>query len=532
VANIDSLLRERVTLEVESIDRIYLNGYVPKLQIPAQLVAFLVKHRGNRLASPALLGRMTREWVAAVERFASEREIPLVRFGRGERKEQVARPHLEEAERSGRFGVVMVGVAQERATGFKGYRPKGAPPTFFDFCRASVFVNQFYFYILDRDFGPAFIKLSSYAPFACKVWLNGHEWAKRRAARDGIDFEALDNGFASASDPERLRAICAQLTERHIRRFFAYWMRQLPQPLTAADHAAGYRHELSILQLELSQTLVFERPLHGRQLFEEALLEGLALGRPDQLELVFARRITRRTPGRFSTRVVTRDTEPTLKLSYKHSSIRQYFKAGRALRTETTINDARDFGLGRRLHNLAALREVGLQANRRLLDVQRLGQRCALPQAILEELVLPSKRDGHPAPALRFGDPRVMALLRALANYRHLVEGLTNRSLRELVARELGRPYTARQMTHDLRRLRRNGLIERTPHKHRYTLTDLGRRVAIFFSKVHARIVLPGLRDLDSPLPDQPPRPLAQAWRRFTKALDTLVADAQLIPQT
>jgi len=533
VANINTLLDERVALEVESIDRLYLNGYIPTLQTPGQLLHFLVKHRGNPIASPALLGQMTRQWVAAVERFASEGDIPIVRFQRGQRKEEVARPFLAAAEREGRFGVCLIGIAQERTSAFRSYRGKRFPGPSFDYCRGSAFVNAYYFYLFDRNFGPTFIKISSYAPFAVKVWLNGHQWAKRRAGREGIAFEALDNGFAACAEPERLQAICHTLCADHVRRFFAYWMAIIPQPLSREDRSAGYRHQLSILQCELSLTQVFARPLAGREFFEEALAEGLTLGRPDQLELVFCRRITRRTPGRFATRVVTRDTEPALKLTYKHSSLRQYFKAGRALRTETTINDARDFGLGRRLDNLAALREVGFAANRRLLGVQRAAQCCAPLNETLQAIVLPSRVDGQPAPGLRFGDPRVMALLRSLCHWRHLLEGFTNARLRALVASELGRPYSPRQMTYDLRRLRRKGLIERLPRSHRYRLSELGRRVAFFFSKLHVRIVRPALRDLDPRLPAGfgERRPLTQAWRRFERALDALIAGARLTPE-
>ena len=264
MANINTLLDQQVTLELESVDRLYLNGYIPTLQTPGQLLHFLVKHRGNTFASPALLGRLTDAWVAEVRRFAAEREIPLVRFQHGKRKEEVARPYLQAAEEAGRCGVVMIGVAQERTRAFRSYKGKRKPVSF-DWCRAFVFVNAYYFYLYDREFGPAFIKISSYCPFAVKVWLNGHQWAKRQARRERIAFEALDNGFACCEQSKRLQAICRSLSADDIRRFFAYWMAVIP---------------LSILQCELSLTQVFARPLHGREFFQQALLEGLALGRP------------------------------------------------------------------------------------------------------------------------------------------------------------------------------------------------------------------------------------------------------------
>ena len=141
----------------------------------------------------------------------------------------------------------------------------------------------------------------------------------------------------------------------------------------------------------------------------------------------------------------------------------------------------------------------------------------------------PSIHDGLKAPALRFGDQRVMALLSCLCAFRHLFAGITNASLRELVA-GLIPGYSARQMTYDLRRLRRKGLIRRIPKTQRYELTDHGRRIAVFFTKTYTRILNPTLAELDPKLPDEIAHPITTrpSWKAFEHALDTRIADANL----
>src|SRR5436190_3852410 len=124
MATIASLLRDHVTLQVRSVDRIFLQGYVPKLMCEGQVVRFLLD-RGYPIPSPALLGKIGRAYVQAIERFAEEGEVPLVRFGKGESKEETARPYLERAQREGRFGVVMIGVAQEKTSAWRGWRDGG-----------------------------------------------------------------------------------------------------------------------------------------------------------------------------------------------------------------------------------------------------------------------------------------------------------------------------------------------------------------------------------------------------------------------
>jgi hypothetical protein len=533
MATIESVLRERVTLAIRSVDRIFVAAFVPRLQCEGQVVRFLLD-RGYPIPSPAALGKLGQAYVRAIERFAVKNRVPVVHFAKGASKEDVAARYMRAAEREGRFGVVMVGIAQEKATAWRGFRRGGSDShPHFVYRRMSVFPNHYYFYVRDPEWGPAFIKTCAYAPWPVWLCLNGHEWAKRQAERRGIAFEALDNGFRSVTDAGALAEITASLSAQDIWRFFRRWEARLPSPLGAEDRLRGYRYQLSVRQLELSDTRVFDRPATGRAWFEQLLRDQLTLGRPDQVSVVFGRQLSRRTPGRFHTKILQRGVEPQIQAHYKHSKVKQYFKESRALRTETTINDPLDFGVGRLLtdENFTALRQIGDGVNARLLGAQLAACDCAPDPSTLQRLVSPSTEDGLPAPALRFGDPRVMALLACLCAYTHLFQGLTNRSLRELVA-GLIPGYSARQMTYDLRRLRRKGLIRREPRSQRYQLTDQGRRIAVFFTKTYTRIVNPSLAELDPHLPAEiaARSPLARAWRAFEHALDTRIANAAITP--
>ena len=218
------------------------------------------------------------------------------------------------------------------------------------------------------------------------------------------------NGFFACDDPDALQEICDGFGVAHIEAFFRKWLRRLPHPFTAEDRKAEFRYELSILQLEMSTTQVFDKPLSGRLFFEQVIRENLDIGRPDRVSLIFDRRITRRTPGRFRTRVSTAGVTPSLRFDYKATRVKQYFKLERALRTETTINNAKDFRVGKRLCNLDRLRTIGRNVHHRLLSLECVAQHCAIASQTVERVVLPTV-DEHRAPALRWGDPRAMALL-------------------------------------------------------------------------------------------------------------------------
>jgi hypothetical protein len=239
------------------------------------------------------------------------------------------------------------------------------------------------------------------------------------------------------------------------------------------------------------------------------------------------RRVTRRTPGRFRTRIIHDGVIPSLYVDYKSSRIKQYHKEGRGLRTEAIINNTYDFNIGRRLENLPRLREIGFRTNRRLLDVQRLSHDPALGEADFEKIHRPQLVDHQRASALRLDDPRVRALLSALLVLHLLPRGFTNHDLREHVAPLLGLApgqFTQGRMTYDLRRLRLHGLIERIPKSHRYRATDFGYRSAMFLTRAYNRLFRTGLAVLAGPDPPHP-APLRSAMGRVEQAVDRLWLD-------
>ena len=304
-----------------------------------------------------------------------------------------------------------------------------------------------------------------------------------------------------------MQKLADALDEKKLDALVRKWLRRLPHPFPASDRAADFRYEISVLQAEFALTQVFDRPQTGRTFFEQVIRENLDLGRPDRVQLIFDRRVIRTTPGRFRTRVITQGVVPSLYVDYKSTRIKQYHKEGRALRTETTINNARDFAIGKRLHNLPRLRKIGFQANRRLLRVQRISHDCSIGEEDFRNITQPIWHEEQYAPGLRFGDPRVLALLAAIVDFRLLPQGFANRDLREYVAPLLGIPLsqmTQGKMTYDLRRLRLHGFIERICGSHRYRVTEHGFRAAFFFTRAYARLLRPGLSVLG---PREPPLP-------------------------
>jgi hypothetical protein len=460
--SVAEILDQHVTFELEAIDRMYLNAYVPSLQSGGGVVYFMRQHLGARVPSTAMVAPLTKAFVDAMERFAATTGVDLLTFERGQRKDDVAQRYLAAFTKA--EGVLFVGKAQEKASVFRTEKRRNVDGSTYPWIyRSTTPVNHYYVYLLDRDFGPLFIKFCSYFPYAVKVCLNGHEWLKRQLTQRGIAYEPLDNGIRSSPEAARVQRIAHTLDAAKIDAVFRKWLRRLPHPFTVPQRDAGYRYQLSILQAEFALTQVLDHPRTGRGFFEEVMRENLDLGRPDQMQLIFNRRVTRQTPGPFRTRILTEGVVPSLHVDYKKSRVKQYHKEGQALRTETTINNTYDFEIGRALHNLPALREIGFAANRRLLRVESLSHDCLIGDDHLDALTHPVVVDTQRAAALHLGDRRVLALMQTLCLFALSPTGFRHRDVRAPIAQLLGRSldqYAAGQMTYDLRRLRLHGLID------------------------------------------------------------------------
>ena len=357
--------------------------------------------------------------------FAGANDISWVRFGKDEAKLEVRQPHLARQASTGRSGVAAIGVAREFQrvwTAAEGKTSTGTPR--WSFCKTGRRVTCYYFCLWDAGSGPAFIKVCAYFPYPAKIWLNGHEWVKRQAGKAGLGFTALSNGFAACGNPAVLQVICDRLQPGTIEVFAQRWLHRLPLPFGPADQRAGYWWEISMRQVEVSRTIVFDAPRHARGFFEALAADNLGIGRPHNVEIIFGRRPAA-APGELP---APRSTGATTAASWSTCSAST---PGRAC------------------------------------------QGTILASPAFERIAHPSvDAEGRRTPALRFGDPRVMALAGALCQTLPAATGFTSKNPRVLIAGLLGSAYTPGQMTYDLRRLRLNGVIRRLPphqplHAHR-----------------------------------------------------------------
>ena len=151
--SVADVLDDHLLFEVESIDRMYLNVWQPRLAYGGGVQGFFVSHRAYRYASTALMDPMTKAFVAEIHGFVAARGLELISFPKGQRKDDLAQQFL--AKFTQHEGVLFVGRAQEKAGVWRTQRryDQATGTSYAWLVRSTAFIDFFYFYCVDADFG-------------------------------------------------------------------------------------------------------------------------------------------------------------------------------------------------------------------------------------------------------------------------------------------------------------------------------------------------------------------------------------------
>jgi hypothetical protein len=537
---LSDLLGQAVQSSYTAWDRIVLNGYLDRLQRPANISYFFREVVGVPAVTPEVLMSRTGPYRAWVARYAAEHAIPVVAAPKDRRKEDVVAGYYRRFKAA--EGVVAILTSTESGRTFVSYVPRYPPPggdphyRLLSACRKRFL--HYYFYLLDPVLGPMSLRVGTFLPFTLACFLNGHSFLAQELTGRGVGFRKDDNALLAVDDPAALEAAAARLTPRLIEQRSDYWARRLAPAFSPAERAAlplGYRY--SIAQIELATDLIFKRSAPLKALFRRATELGILLGGADRTTHLFGRRITARYGGKLQTVLDRRNEgQPILRSYYGSSFVKQYEKGDRLLRTETCLNNTYDLGIGRRLENLPALKERMLATNTRYLEAQAEVLASTVDGGALASLARPVLVGARRVPGLKLEDDRVIRLLEGLLHPGTFVADWTTR---EVHARLLARhrlteaDYRLGQLRYDLGKLRAHGLVERLGTSRRYRLTPRGLELGVLLVKLRTRLLGP-LASLASEAqrrrPDRHPSEVEAAFRRVDAALDHLCDTLGLKP--
>jgi hypothetical protein len=507
-------------------DRVVFNVIVPAWQCTAVLVGLLHKRRGVQAISRAYLKSVSEEYHSLIQTMAAEQGIPVVRPPKDVRRDEWVEPFYRRLH--GQPGIAVILKSREGARVAVSYATKSGG-YHLELCHR--FVDQYYFYLLDADFGPMFLRLCPYLPFNGRMVINGHDWLACQMRRENIRFRQQGNAFLTCSDPTRLQQLADSFSAQPIIACAQRWLRQLAPPLIdATGQRAARDYRLFFTQTEFCSNIIFDRRAPLDQLSERLLDLNRDIGRPDKLTIVYGRRINKRTRNGFQTQITDHHLgNPVIRSNYQDQSVKQYVRDHLLLRTEETCYDTKELGINKGVENLPALRAAMHQVNERYQEIQQDVMETFLDRGQLHALRQPTvTKSGRRIPGIKPDDPRLLAVMRALTRFAHIAnsDSFRCRDLLEPVAQALGRTdYRSPQLRYDLGKLRAKGLVVKIDGTHRYRLTPDGFRLCILFIKLAERVYKPLTAACVSPLSEEATLPAEKraAIDQHYAAIDTAI---------
>jgi hypothetical protein len=506
-----------------------LNGLIQPFQQPKHVVRFFTRYREQYPVSRAVLRDIASQYGRWVTARAAEWDVPVIKAPAGRRDAFVDRYFRCVVPDQ----VVVILKAREPARILIAIGKDDRWHLQYD----RRWVDQYNFYLLDREWGRLFVRICPYFPFSARVCLNQHHWLANRLHAEGIVVRQCGNAFLTCSDPARLQQLADALTPRDLARCAQKWLRAFTPFFTPTERReAACQHRLFLSQVEYCDNLIFQRRAALDALSERLFDANRTIGQPTKLATIFGRKVTRRHRGKLETLIEDLDLpNPVIRSYYRDGSIKQYVRDHRLLRTEATSNNVRDFGVPKGLEHVPQLRPAMAAVVDRYLTVQQDILETFVDRGQLRQLAEPTRLpNGKRIPGLKLDHPRQLALMHALVRFAHIAAGdtFTTRDLHAPTAAALDTTpdqYRLASLRYDLSKLRAKGLVERVPHSRRYRLLPHGYSICLVFLKLFERVYAPLTAGLLRPmtadvhLAEEKRHRLDRLYQRIVTDLDALL---------
>ena len=524
--------RQSIRFQYSCFDRMLLNAVVQPMQRPAFIVGFLDKCKHVPSITRAYFRQVSEDYHEFVADLAVKQRIQIVEPPKGVRREDWVEPFYKSFGR--RFGIVVILKSRENARVAVSYAtPSGGNRI--EVCTR--FVWQYYFYLRDQDWGRMFLRICPYFPFNARVCVNPHEHLARQLEREGIAFRQAANAFVQCAEPERLQQLADGLTPADLDGPVQHWLHELvPFYTSEPDRTSERVYRLFGSQVEYCTNLIFRQRAALDRMAERLLDLNRTIGRPDKLSTIFGYRITKAYRGGLKTQIADHHLgNPVIRSEYKDSSIKQYVRDHRVLRTEATSYNTNDLGVGKSIRNVPQLRRAMNGINDRYLAIQQDVLETYVDRGQLARLRQPTiTATGRRTPGVKLDDPRLLAVMQALTCFVHIARGgrFRTRDLQQRAAETLGLTtdtYRLGQLRYDLAKLRAKGLVVKMPKTQTYRLTPHGLRICVLFLKLARRVYAPFAAATLRPVPHDEQLPAARRahldnlYAAVDRALDQLL---------
>ncbi len=515
----------------DCVDRLVLNAFFPLGQTGGGLRSWWRRLRGDdSTLDDAHLREMAGTFSRRLRAFCVQNAIPIVEAQAGERKHQLAEPHLPASPKFRGLFLVIAGKAA--APVWEVLRNAQGQIAQIQHRKTWPHVKHYHFHFMDAEWGHAIIRMCGYPPFGAQIILNGHEWVERAAARsrakvakngncfvEGSDFNAVNRlarRLAGASAIGRLREVCDRLI----------YSKALIFALTTEEQRrSGFTYQYSAFQMELSRNLLFHRGATMDEVYQKLIDRTRAPLDLKQMKTIFGRsyrphnKVTRgRKPQELVKTVEAPSYDLTVfKLKWGNLTLKIYDKGERVLRIEVVVHNVKDLRCGKMLEKLPVLLEQMNGMLERFLDTVQAAHVSFLDGGAFEAWHEPTTRGARRLAGIDLNNARNRHVLDAVVALSTRPHGFTLQLLAAAVRGRSGwsaAQYSTRNAAYDLAKLRGKSLVHPVEHSRRYRADPAGVRAMCAYLVLRDKVIKPLLAGAVRPL-GGPPRNISPLDKHY-----------------
>lgn len=512
----------------DCVDRIVLNAYNPLLAQPGGFRYWWRQWKGSDAGlETAGLMRLAGRYGKRVRAYAAAHQIPVIECDGETRKHELAEKYLPEAATF--QGVFLILTSRFSAPIWEVQSSKAGKIV--NLVRRYAYVKQYWFHILDPEWGHLTIRISPHPPFGAQIFLNGHEYVARQAQRVGLDFEKEHNCFTKIADAAALTQIADTLDSPssigHLRQVCERWLYStcLYFALSPEEQAqTHFQYHYAIYQVELSRNLLFHRGGQMEQLFEslvDRLRSSLDL---ERIKTIFgSKRRPFRHQGHQPPRLEAVVETPTynltvFKLHFANLTLKVYSKGARLLRFEVIVHNTKNLPVKRALDAFPGLIAYLRPILTRFLNTLQAVDAAFISDDLLDRLPTPAQLGSTTVAGIQLDQPRMRAVLQAVLALAPTPNGFAASDLAAKVRQLLGDAaahYRTRQAAYDLKKLRAKHLVQKLGTSHKYAPTPSGLPAMAALALLREKVIKPVLAGVAKPKPGPKPKgqnPLDQLY--------------------
>lgn len=534
---LENMYKDLIKFAYCSFDRMVIRGHVPMLQGTdgGGVVAWARWLDPNVVLTRSWFESFTARFHINTKTFAKERDIPIIFVGRNQDKNEIAKRYVPKDQNF--VGVYVIMKSREMTYSFSSQKSKhNSNPQHRNITRKDCCVDHFYFYVMDKYWGPISIRFSSHLPFNVKVFLNGNRWLIREASKQGLTIKFKNNAITACDNTSKLQSIANSLNERKIQSVCEHWVYRLFPVLSYEErNRSKFRYQWFLHQIEYSHNMVFKNSWSLTKLFHRHIEINFDRLHAQQIQRFFGHRYTPNHDKTCDLRIHHKtQTVTVMRIRSRECSFKQYNKFQNTFRSELTINNVKDLKIRKSISNFNELKERMRGIIRSFQQVQFSVHQATSNRGELAALAKPGQVGCSHTAGIKLDNERIITVVALLPRLVQHPEGFRISDLRELLFKVTQKNYSTAQLGYDLRKLRAKDLLIFSCFKRRYQLTPKGAALTAVLPVLAEKLCDPliglSLNQLKCRMPEKLISPLDQHYYKIEKEIAHVSKSLGLMP--